>query len=82
MIAAAVLAPLGIALLVLGVSVLRNAEKVVTDARRQLEGMFGESRPELFTGHPDPLAARIGGAAIAVAGAGMLVAAVVVLLVS
>lgn len=52
----------------LGIVVFRNAQKVVSDARKQLLGMFGDSMPALFTTEPKPTAARIAGLAFVVVG--------------
>lgn len=75
---AVVLAVLGIGAIALGVFAWRAAEKIVTDARQTLRGMFGDSLPGLFTEEPDPRGARIGGVAFIVAGAALLVVAGVV----
>lgn len=72
------LAAFGVGAIALGVFAWRAAEKIVTDARQTLRGMFGDSLPGLFAEEPDPRGARIGGAAFVVAGVALLVVAVVV----
>ncbi len=74
-IAPVLLALFGVGAVVLGLSVWRNAADVVTDARRTLQGMFGDQFPGLFTGEPDSRGARIGAAAFGVLGAALLVIA-------
>lgn len=74
-IAPALLALFGVGAVVLGLSVWRNAADVVTDARRTLQGMFGDQFPGLLTGEPDSRGARIGAVAFGVLGAALLVIA-------
>ena len=65
----------------LGVVAWRSAEKLVADARRTLEAMFGDSFPGLFAEEPDPRGARIAAVAFVIAGVALLVLAVVQLFV-
>ena len=77
LITAAMLAIVGVAAIVGGVVVWRSAETLVTDARHTLEGMFGDSHPELFADKPDPRGARIAAIAFASVGVVLLAATVV-----
>ncbi len=72
------LAGFGILAIVAGVIVWRNAERIVQDARRQLQGMFGD-QPGLYDTPPQPLGARIAGAGFAVVGVTLLVLGAVLL---
>jgi hypothetical protein len=69
------LAAFGVGAVWLGVWVLRNAERVVGSARRQLVEMFGEQFPGLADEQPDPLGAHIAGIGFAIVGVALLVAA-------
>ncbi|HWR85031.1 MAG TPA: hypothetical protein VN200_03445 [Rhodoglobus sp.] len=70
------LAAFGAGAVWLGIWVLRNAERVVGSARRQLVDMFGEQFPGLAEERPDPLGARIAGVGFVIVGAALLVGAV------
>jgi hypothetical protein len=72
----------GVAAVALGAYAWRSASKIVTDARQTLVDQFGAAFPQLFTGEPDPRAARIAGAGILALGIAMLAVAAVVLVVS
>lgn len=76
------LAVFGVLAVVVGVSVWRTAADVVTDARRTLQGMFGEQFPGLFQGEPDPRSARIGGVAFVVLGVLLVLAGALLALLS
>ena len=73
------LAVFGLLAVVAGVIVWRGAQRIVDDARRELDGMFG-SQPEFTGAPPSPLAARIAGAGFTVVGVVLLVVALVILI--
>ena len=70
------LAAFGFIAIVAGVFVWRGAQRIVEDARRDLEDMFGE-QAGLAASPPGPMAARIAGAGFVAAGVALLVVAVV-----
>jgi hypothetical protein len=73
------LAVFGLLAVIAGVIVWRGAERIVEDARRELEGMFGD-RAGFEGAPPKPLAARIAGAGFVLFGTVLLAFAVVLLL--
>jgi hypothetical protein len=75
MIVGAVLIAFGLIALGSAVWLWRNATAVVADARRQLEGMFGEALPGVFDGPTDPLGPRIASGGAAAVGVVLLVCA-------
>jgi hypothetical protein len=75
------LAAFGILAIIAGVIVWRGAHRIVEDARRELEGMFGD-RAGFEGAAPKPLTARIAGAGFAGVGVVLLVVAVVLLVLS
>lgn len=74
-----VLAAFGLIAVAAGVVVWRGAQRIVDDARRELEGMFGD-RAGVTGARPGPLAARIAGAGFAAVGVVLLVVAVIALI--
>lgn len=73
------LAVFGVLAIVAGIIVWRSAEKIVEDARRELEGMFGD-QARLDGSAPSPIAARIAGAAFGGVGVVLVVVTVVLLI--
>jgi hypothetical protein len=73
------LAVFGLLAIIAGVIVWRGAERIVEDARRELEGMFGD-RAGLQGSPPSSSAARIAGACFALVGVALVVVAAVILL--
>ena len=69
----------GLLAIVAGVIVWRSAERIVDDARRELEGMFGD-RAGFEGSPPSPGAARIAGAGFVGVGVVLLVVAAVALI--
>ncbi|CAN5261203.1 hypothetical protein BH11ACT4_BH11ACT4_13770 [soil metagenome] len=73
------LAVFGAAILAFGIYVRRSAEKTTRDAHADLEAMFGSSMPQLFAQPFTSGGARITGLVAIVAGALLLVAALLLL---
>ena len=72
------LAAFGLLAIIAGVLVWRGTQRIVEDAHRELERMFGE-RAGLKGSTPEPLTARIAGAGFAAFGLVLLLVAVVLL---